>query len=81
MALPVNIGIARGVTRDVSASGVFFETSATLDIGSAISFTVEFDAPSGKMELKCSGVIVRTETHEDGVGVAVKITESSMVSA
>lgn len=80
-ALPVNLKTATGITRDVSASGIFFETTATLALGSAISFTVEFDTPGGKMELKCQGEIVRTEQHGSQIGVAVKITDSTMVQA
>lgn len=80
-ALPVNLETATGITHNVSASGIFFETSATLAQGSSISFTVEFDAPGGKMELKCQGEIVRTEQCGDRMGVAVKITDSTMIQA
>lgn len=75
---PVNLGSATGITSDVSASGIFFETSADLSVGSPISFTVEFDSPGGRKVLKCTGSIVRTETRSTGVGVAVRITESTM---
>lgn len=75
------MGAATGITCDISASGIFFETSASLSQGSSISFTVEFEAPAGKMELKCSGEIVRTEARDNRVGVAVKILESAMVIA
>lgn len=76
--LPVNLGSATGFTCDVSASGVFFETDASLTPGSLISFTVEFDAPGRKMVLKCQGDIVRTEARGPRVGVAVKIVTSTM---
>ena len=76
--LPVILGNATGKTCDVSASGMFFETSATLAQGESISFTVEFDTPSGKRMLKCRGDIVRTEIRDPMVGVAVRITESTM---
>lgn len=77
-ALPVNLGTACGITCDISASGIFFETNSSLTPGSPINFTVEFDGPGGKMELKCSGEIVRTEPRDTRVGVAVKIIESAM---
>jgi hypothetical protein len=80
-ALPVDLGNATGITRDVSASGVFFETDASYALGSTISFTVELDTPGGKMLLKCQGEIVRIEQRLERVGVAVKITESVMVAA
>ena len=77
-ALSVNLGNAKGVTRDVSASGIFFETDASYGLGNLISFTVEFDAPGGKLLLRCRGDIVRIEPRGTQVGVAVKIIESTM---
>ncbi len=76
--LPVMLGNTTGTTCDVSASGMFFETSATFAPGETISFTVEFDTPGGKRMLKCRGDIVRTEIRDPMVGVAVRITESTM---
>ena len=77
-ALPVDLGNATGVTRDVSASGVFFEIDSSYRLGSAIEFAVEMDTPGGKMLLKCEGEIVRVEPRGARVGVAVKITESAI---
>ena len=76
--LAVTLGNARGLTSDVSASGVMFLTSAALNVGEAIDFKVEFDTPAGKRVLKCWGHIVRTEARDDRLGVAVKIHESTM---
>ena len=42
------------------------------------SFTVELDTPGGKMRLKRQGEIVRIEPRDKRVGVAVKITESTL---
>jgi hypothetical protein len=77
-ALPVFLKNATGVTRDVSASGVFFWTEGTGVFGELISFAMEFRRPAGRMTLKCRGDIVRTETRDRTVGVAVRITESAM---
>jgi hypothetical protein len=76
--LPVTLQDCVGTTRDVSASGMFFETSARLAPGDKISFSVEFDTPSGKRMLKCWGDIVRTEIRDPVIGVAVRIIESTM---
>ena len=78
-ALPVRLGAATGMTRDVSASGIFFETEAADAMGDLISFTVEFDTPRGKRMLKCKGDVVRIEPRDARIGVAVKIIESTMV--
>ena len=78
-ALPVRLGNATGMTRDVSASGIFFETDAADAMGDLISFTVEFDTPRGKRVLKCKGDVVRIEPRNAGTGIAVRIIESTML--
>jgi hypothetical protein len=81
-ALRVDLGgESTGVTRDVSASGVFFETEASYDRGAAIRFHIEIDTPSGSMILSCRGKVVRIERREAGVGLAVTILESTLRSA
>ena len=77
-ALPVHLSSAEGITRDVSASGLFFWTlESTCTLGELISFSVELKRPEGKMRLRCQGDVVRTEPGNGGMGVAVKITESA----
>ena len=76
--LPVDLGSAAGLTRNVSAGGVFFETEASYRLASKIEFAVELDTPGGKMLLKCEGEIVRIEPRGARVGVAVHIIESSL---
>ncbi|HUF21846.1 MAG TPA: PilZ domain-containing protein [Burkholderiales bacterium] len=77
-SVPVDLGGSSGITRDVSASGIFFETDAAFAPGSTVRFKVELDTPSGKMKLRCCGSIVRVEHRNGKVGVAVHITESVM---
>ena len=77
---PVNLGNAEGLTRNISASGVYFETDASYLLGNQINFMVEFDSLGGKLILKCEGEIIRIDPQEDGkIGVAVKIIESVMM--
>lgn len=80
-ALPVHLTSAAGITRDVSASGVFFWTDAICARGEPISFAVEFNRPGGRMVFKCRGDVVRTEPRAARIGVAVKITELAMETA
>ena len=75
-ALPVDLGTAKGITRDINATGLYFETDAEYSPGSPIDLTVEFDAPAGKMLFKCQGEIVRVDRNNARVGGAVKITDS-----
>jgi hypothetical protein len=75
--LPVNLGNASGTTRNLSATGVFFETDATYPLlSSSMRFEMEFDTPDGRVLVKCLGEIVRLEPRNQKVGVAVKIIES-----
>jgi len=80
--LPVYLKSVEGVTRDVSASGIFFWTSDAVCVpGELISFSVNLERPDGRMTLRCQGDVVRTEPHATSIGVAVKITDSMMVTA
>ena len=89
--LPVNLeGGAIGLTRDVSASGIFFEIDIDNVPDSLISFTLEFDGPGGGMTLKCKAQVLRVERPQEEsapgekrgamagkrVGIAAKIIES-----
>jgi hypothetical protein len=67
-----------GITRDVSASGMFFETDAAYERGSAIDLTIDIDTPGGPMVLSCRGQIVRVERRQATVGVAVRFLESTL---
>jgi len=80
-ALPVDLGNGTGITRDVSASGMYFETDVDYAAGSEISLSIEFDTPGGKLVMKCQGQIVRVEHRDGKVGVAAKIIESRFEAA
>ena len=73
---PVNLANAKGVMRDISASGIFFETETRHVPGNDIELAVELTTPAGKLQLKCHGVIVRIEQCGAREGVAVKISDS-----
>ncbi len=80
-ALPVDLGTATGITSDVSASGVYFETDVDYAPGSEIGFAIKLDGPRGKeMKFKCQGQIVRVEHRNGKVGVAAKIVASTLES-
>jgi hypothetical protein len=75
-ALRVQLGRVSGVTRDVSASGVFFETDARYHKGSRIHFEINLDTPWGKAVCDCDGRIVRVERRDGAVGIAVQFNEA-----
>ena len=77
--LPLKIsGRSAGTTRDISPSGIYFETKLALKSGSVIRFTLEFHEPHGALSLDCTGEIVRVEKVEGKVGVATRIIESRL---
>jgi hypothetical protein len=76
LGLPVEIGSARGRTRDFSASGVFFETDRALAPGDAVRFSVMLGrvSPRVPLRLRCEGRVVRIEPRTGRLGVGVAIT-------
>lgn len=75
--LPVRLRRGRGVTRDVSASGIFFETDSRYAVGNVIEVQLDLDTPWGKVMVRSEGRIVRIEPHKDRVGVAVRFVDTS----
>ena len=79
-SLAVFLKNAQGITRDVSATGVYFWIpNFRYAPGELIDFAVELKRPKGRMMLKCQGDVVRTEARATEVGVAVKIVDSAMM--
>ena len=66
-----------GLTKDISVSGVLFETSCPLSSGVKLIFCIDMDGPDGPARLKCEGTVVRVNTGESGLSVAVKIDDST----
>jgi len=80
-ALFVYLDKTRGVTRDMSASGAYFWTSGDYAAGDPIDFSIEIKTAGGKMLWKCRGDVIRTDSRDHMVGVAARITESTMEPA
>ena len=76
-SLPVEAAGVAGIARDVSATGIFFETDAAYAIGSSLSLALDLDTPWGKVMIRCKGKIVRVESRDRKVGVAVQFTDST----
>lgn len=76
-ALRVKLGKLLGVTRDVSASGVFFETDAAYAVGGKVHFEINLDTPWGKAVCDCNGRIVRVERRDGAIGIAVQFGEAT----
>jgi hypothetical protein len=73
--LPLMTEGHKGMTRDLSSSGVFFETDGSFSPGQSIEFTVVLEHlyPDRPVCLKCKGAIVRVENNGQRIGVAATI--------
>ena len=69
---------ALGVTRDVSASGLFLETPASYAATNPMSFTIEIAGRAGAILLDCQAEILRMERSEARLGIAVRFLETRL---
>jgi hypothetical protein len=79
--LPVKIRGAniKAATRDISFSGVYFETDSSFQVDSIIKMTIDLESPQA-MQLECEATIVRVESSgTNKVGVAVRINQKTLV--
>lgn len=72
---PVVLEKGKGITRDFSSSGIFFETDKSFTPGQTINFTIvlEYVDPDRPVHLKCRGAIVRVEDKGNKLGIAATI--------
>lgn len=81
-ALPVTLEDgSTGLTHNISASGIYFETDRKPSRDCPLSFSVEFQNGAGGLTLRCRGEVVRIEQLDNRFGVAVRIQESKLVPA
>ena len=78
--LPVVLNGKKGLTQDISATGCYFEIDADQKIGSTIEFSIEVDTPGGRLQILCSGEVVRLESKGGKLGVAAKINKQEIRS-
>jgi hypothetical protein len=74
--LHVEMDKGNGIIRNISISGVLFETDQVFPAGTPIRLTVlmEPECSGTPTCLHCQGRIVRAEQHEEKMGVAVAFT-------
>jgi hypothetical protein len=84
MALPLSIREAgsapaaefQGETRDVSFRGLYFTLESGIKEGSQIEFTLTLPKKitlATDVHIRCSGIVLRVESHEGRTGVAAQI--------
>lgn len=80
--MPVDFESGQGITRDFSASGIFFETDKSFSVGQNIEFNILMDHidSSGPVQVKCLGKIVRVEKSGKKIGIAASINSYAFES-
>ena len=80
-ATPIELKDGRGITRDFSSTGIFFETDKSFTQGQPIDFTIVLENvnPDGPVRVKCRGEIVRVEESGQKIGVAVTLSPYNFV--
>jgi hypothetical protein len=76
ITIPVELDGGGGVTRDVSLSGVIFETEQWFAPGEPIRLTLVLQraSPGDTIRVQCEGRVVRVVDSDTKTGVAVQIT-------
>lgn len=70
LTVPVKLEDGAGVTRDVSTSGIFFETERAHAVGETVGLSASLDGATVRYE----GSVVRVERINGRFGVAVALT-------
>jgi len=74
--LPVSLAEGAGVARNLSTSGIYFETELVLRAGASVRFTMQLDhSPAGPMRLQCEAEIVRVVEKDGRLGVGARILD------
>jgi len=79
--MPIKFRRGKGMTRNISAQGVCFQTDAGLDLGEVLEFSLVFGssfARRSNIGVRCEGRVVwtrRSEETEAGYEVGAKFTE------
>jgi hypothetical protein len=79
--LPVVMNGKKGIAKDISASGIYFELDEKQKVGSTIHFSIEMDTPGGQLMFVCEGKVIRAEEADGKVKIAAKIIRQEFQNA
>lgn len=75
--MPLEIDGTSGIARNISATGVYFETDLSREPGSVVSLSIEVTMGGEKLKLVCEGQVVRVDSKRGGkVGIAARLQNS-----
>jgi hypothetical protein len=76
VSFPISIGPSKGIAKDISTTGIYFEIDQKQKVGSRIDFVLDLDTPGGPIQVQCHGTVIRIEEKPGRVGIAATINES-----
>ena len=77
--LPIRVDNgASGITRNLSPTGLFFVLESGFELNQRITFTLDFDTPTGRLQLNGTAEVVRVEDAHGKTGVGARIVESRL---
>lgn len=73
VALRLTVNGEEGVTHDLSATGLYFESQTAYLPGQVIDMVLEFPGTTGTRKLTCEAEVVRVTPVGQGFNVAVRL--------
>jgi len=70
------MGRFQGLTRNISATGIYFETEIAAEPGSRVHFSIEMHVHGEKQKLLYDGEVIRVDHQNGMLGIATKLTVS-----
>ncbi|HYW58770.1 MAG TPA: PilZ domain-containing protein [Polaromonas sp.] len=75
VALRLTIAGGEGITHDLSASGLYFESDRSYEVGSVMELVLEFPGSTRVHPLPCEAEVVRVSNAGESFNVAVRLME------
>jgi hypothetical protein len=69
----------RGTTRNVSSSGMYFETDGEPRLGDLIKLEIDLDTDWGRLAFQASAEVVQLQEGTPKTGVGVRIVDSRLM--
>lgn len=73
VALRLTIDGAEGATHDLSATGLYFQSERSHELGASLELVLEFPGAGRMHPLTCKAQVVRVTPAGDGFNIAVRL--------
>ncbi|QWD77366.1 PilZ domain-containing protein [Polynucleobacter sp. MWH-Svant-W18] len=76
VSFPISVGFSKGIVKDISTTGIYFEIDQSQSVGSDIDFVLDLDTPGGPIQIQCHGTVIRIEEISGRIGIGATINET-----